>query len=430
MNKKAEKAYDKAMDYYEKGRINKALEICEEVILEGLDNPVVLNFKGLLLYQKGNLNEAITVWKINGDFNNDDIAKNYIKDAIADEKRLDLYRQGEQALKQFKIDKALELFKICSESDFNAIKVNTGIAICYQKKGDLYKAKEYVDKALSIDQNAITAKIIKEELKEDGVELDSQNSSKGFLIGITILFLVLAIGAGGYLIMSKVKTKSLANNIDETKSNELLEEKSSTVDDSKETEVQETSKVNLETTSEEIVKKDSKSSNFDKDKLKMLMESNDLAGVYEQLKNVKAESISSEDTEVYNKAVDLMKSEGVSKFYEYGLWYFNQSNYLDARISFDKAYTYCEGNSLKEHIVFYRASATYKQQDNQTALAQYEEYYNQYPKGIYVQEALYQLTLLSNSVDKEKSKTYANILINNFPNSIYINDNITSILRS
>jgi len=430
MNKKAEKAYAKAMDYYEKGKINKALEICEEVLLEGLDNPVVLNFKGLLLYQKGNLNEAITVWKINEDFNNDDIAKNYIKDAIADERRLDLYKQGEQALKQFKIDKALELFKICSESDFNAIKVNTGIAICYQKKGDLYKAKEYVDKALSIDQNAITAKIIKKELKEDGVDLDSQNSSKGFLIGITILFLVLAIVAGGYLIMSKVKAKNLANNIEETKDNELLEEKSSTVDDSKETEVQETSKVNSETTSEEIVKKDSKSTNFDKDKLKTLMESNDLAGVYEQLKNVKAESISSEDTEVYNKAVDLMKSEGVSKFYEYGLWYFNQSNYLDARISFDKAYTYCEGNSLKEHIVFYRASATYKQQDNQTALAQYEEYYNQYPKGIYVQEALYQLTLLSNSVDKEKSKTYANILINNFPNSIYINDNIASILRS
>ncbi|AWK50498.1 hypothetical protein DIC82_05380 [Clostridium beijerinckii] len=430
MNKKAEKAYDKAMDYYEKGKINKALETCEEVLLEGLDNPVVLNFKGLLLYQKGNLNEAITVWKINEDFNNDDIAKNYIKDAIADERRLDLYKQGEQALKQFKIDNALELFKICSESDFNAIKVNTGIAICYQKKGDLYKAKEYADKALSIDQNAITAKIIKKELKEDGVDLGSQNSSKGLLIGITILFLVLTIAAGGYLIVSKVKSKNLANNIGETKNNEVLEKESSTVDDSKEIEVQETSKVNSETTSEEIVEKYPKSTNFDKDKLKTLMKSNDLAGVYEQLKNVKAESINSEDNELYNEAVDLMKSEGVSKFYEYGLWYFNQSNYLDAQISFDKAYTYCEGNSLKEHIVFYRASATYKQQDNQTALAQYEEYYNQYPKGIYIQEVLYQLTLLSNSVDKEKSKAYANTLVNNFPNSIYINDNIVSILRS
>ena len=33
--------------------------------------------------------------------------------------------------------------------------------MCYQKKGDLYRAKEYIDKALSIDKNAITAKLLK-----------------------------------------------------------------------------------------------------------------------------------------------------------------------------------------------------------------------------------------------------------------------------
>ena len=125
-----------------------------------------------------------------------------------------------------------------------------------------------------------------------------------------------------------------------------------------------------------------------------------------------------------------MKSQGVSKFYEYGLWYFNQNNYSDAKISFDKAYTYCEGNSLKEHILFYRASSSLKELDNQNALVQYEEYYKQYPKGAYAEETLYELALLSNAVDKEKSKTYANALINNFPKSIYINDNIVNIVRS
>lgn len=134
MNKKAKRAYDKAMDYYEKGKINKALGMCEEILSEGLDNPPVLNFKGLLLYQKGNLNEAVTVWKINQDLNNDDIARNYIRDSEADEKRIELYKQGERELKQLNIDKALELFKRCAESDFNAIKVNTGIGMCYQKK--------------------------------------------------------------------------------------------------------------------------------------------------------------------------------------------------------------------------------------------------------------------------------------------------------
>jgi len=424
MNKKAKRAYDKSMNYYEKGEINKALEICEEVLFEGLDNPDVLNFKGLLLYQKGNLNEAIIAWKINGDLNNDDIAKNYIKDSIADKKRIDLYREGEQALKQLKIDKALELFNRCAESDFNTIKVNTAIGMCYQKKGDFYRAKEYVDKALRIDTNAITAKIIEKELKEEGVYSDNKSSSKGFLIAITSLFIVFAIAAGGYLVFSKFKNKDLTINIKEAKSNEVLEEKRSTTEDTKEPEVKN------DTTSEEITKEESKSISFDKEKLKVLMANNDLDGVYEQLKNVKKESISNEDLTVYKKAIDLMKNQGIAKFYEYGLWYFNQNNYSDARISFDKAYTYCEGSSIKEHILFYRASNSLRESNIQIALVQYEEYYKQYPKGVYVQETLYELALLNKTVDKEKSKSYANSLINNFPGSIYINDNITSITRS
>lgn len=430
MNKKVNKTYCKAMNYYEKGKINKALEICEDILLEGLDNPVVLNFKGLLLYQKGNLRDAITIWEMNKDINNDGIAENYIKDAIADKRRLDLYKQAEQALKQLKIDKALELFNKCLESDFNVIKVSTGIAMCYQKKGDLYRAKEYVEKALSIDKNAITAKIIERELKEDGVYLESENSSKGFLIIITSLFVILAIVAGGYLVLSKFKNKDLTNNIEETDNNEDAEEKSSILDNIKDPEVQEKPEVKIEPTSEEIVKETSKNTSFDIEKLKALMANNDFDGIYEQLKNVKAESIISGDAEIYNQAVKLMKNEGVSKFYDYGLWYFNQGNYSNAGISLDKAYTYCEGSYLKEHVLFYRASNSLKESEDQSALAQYEDYYSKYPKGVYAEEALYELALLNNSVDKEKSKNYANTLINNFPKSIYINDNLTSIARS
>jgi tetratricopeptide (TPR) repeat protein len=420
MNKKAKKAYDKAMSYYEKGKINNALELCEKALSEGLDNSVVLNFKGLLLYQKGSLNEAVTVWKINEDLNNNDIAKNYIKDVIADKRRLELYKQGEQALKQLKIDKALELFKMCAESDFNSIKVNTGIAMCYQKKGDFYEAKEYVDKALSIDENAVTAKIIKKELEENNIYLKSGDSSKSFLVGITILFIIFAITAGGYAVISKFKDKNLNKNIEETSSSKNSEEGNTNF---------ESKELSSETSTKKIGD-ESNSISFDKEKVKTLMANNDLDGVYEQLKNVKKEFLSSGDSEVYNQAIDLMKNQGVSKFYEYGLWNFNQNNYSDAKKALDKAYIYCEGNSLKEHVLFYRASNSLKLSNNEGALAQYEEYYKQYPDGVYTQEALYELALLSNPVDKAKSKTYANALIKNYPNSIYVNDNIMNISKS
>ena len=423
MNKRAKKAYDKAMDYYEKGKISKALEICEEILSEGLHNAPVLNFKGLLLYQKGNLNDAVTTWKINEDLNNDKVARNYIRDSEVDEKRIELYKQGERALKQLNIDKALELFKICAESDFNAIKVNTGLGICYQKKGDFYRAKKYVDKALGIDQNAVTAKIIEKELKENGVYSETKNSSNGFLIGVTSLFVVIAIIAGGYLVMAKFKNKDFSQIIEKAKNGGILKESTTSTVEEKEQE-------NQEIKPEEVVNQEPESKKIDTEKLKTLIANNDLDGVYDQLKNVKPESVSSEDSEIYNKAIKLMKSDGVLKFYDYGLWYFNKGNYNDAGISLDKAYTYCEGNSYKEHVLFYRASNSLKKADNNNALKQYEDYYSQYPKGVYTDEALYQLALLTNSADKEKSKKYANTLINNFPRSIYVNDKLAGIARS
>lgn len=434
MNKRAQKAYEKAMDYYEEGNIDKALEICEEALSEGLDNALVLNFKGLLLYQKGNLSEAVTVWKINQDLNNDEVAGNYIRDSEADKNRLELYKQGERALKQLNVDEALKLFKQCAESDFNCIKVNTGIGMCYQKKGDPYRAKEYIDKALKIDQNAVTAKVINKELKESGIYLETTNSSKGALMFITSLVVILALVAGFYLVMAKFKNKDFTQIIEKPKNVEAQEEENNkTVENKKGKEsVEELEKIQESqiNKTEETKKEESTSKKLDSEKLKALMAGNDLDGVYEELKNVEAESVSSQDSDIYNKAVKLMRNEGASKFYDYGLWYFNQGNYKEAAISLDKAYEYCEGNAYKEHILFYRASNYLKNADEKNALKQFEEYYSKYPKGVYTEEALYELAILTNSIDKEKSKKYANTLINNFPRSIYVNDRIAAIARS
>lgn len=428
MNKKAKKAYDKAMDCYERGKINRALELCEDALSEGLDNSVVLNFKGLLLYQKGNLNEAITVWKINKEINGDNVAENYIRDAAMDEKRLVLYKQAEQALKQLKIDMALESFKRCAESDFNCIKVNTGIALCYQKKGDFYRAKEYVENVLSIDSDAITAKIIEKELGDNGIYLDSKKDSKNFLIRIIVIFVVIVIGIGGYLLMWKFRSINQVNNVEQTKDNEI-QLQDSTNNENKKLDVQEKILTNSNTKSDEKPEEQMQGINFNKEKLKILISNKDLDGIYEQLKSVKESSINVEDKELYKNAIGLMENEGVSKFYEYGLEDFNKGNYLKAKDELDKAYNYCQGNDLKEHILFYRASNSYNLSENDTAMGQFEEYYNQYPNGVYIQEALYDLTLLSNQVDEQKGKKYANILIKNFPDSIYANDNIKNIAR-
>lgn len=416
MNKKSKKAYEKAMDYYEKGKINKALEVCELELAQNLRNSNILNFKGLLLYQRGELNEAITVWKFNKDINNDIVAQNYINNAMADKERLELYKEGEHALKQLKIDRALELFKRCSESDFNSIKVNTGIGLCYQKKGDFFKAKEYVDKALNLDKSAVTANILKKELEESIKYYNPQKSSEKIFRFVASLMIVIVLSFAGYSIVMK---RNILMSQDKVHQNE-----------NDESEIKE----NIES-KPEVIQKDIKNepdtiNNFNKEKVETLINNKDYDGIYDAIKDVKEESIGSDNREAYKQAIDLIKSDGVSKFYEYGLWYFNQGNYSDAKDQLDKAYKYCEGNNLKEHIIFYRASTTLKQSDNKAAIQQYEEYYNQYSDGSYIQEVLYELALLNNPENKDKSKYYANTLAEKYPNSLYVNDKIINIINN
>lgn len=257
-------------------------------------------------------------------------------------------------------------------------------------------------------------------MKDSGTFIEERNSSKG-LFGIIIMVIVAAIVVGGYTAVSKYK--SLNNTVEETtKDKSDINKEAYTYEE----------KDNKESTPEtlkEEVKEEHDNIKFNKDKMIALINNNDLDGIYEQIKDIKQESISSDDQGVYKQAVDLIKDQGVSRFYENGLKSFNENKYSDAKVFLDKAYAYCEGNSLKEHILFYRASSSSKLSDNSAAVKQYEEYYSQYPNGVYVEEALYNLALLNSSINKDKSKQYASILINNYPDSMYANNNIKNIIK-
>ncbi len=169
---------------------------------------------------------------------------------------------------------------------------------------------------------------------------------------------------------------------------------------------------------------------FDAEKIKKLIADKNVDALVDELRAINKENIGSENIYLYRQAVDLINAEGVINYYNRGLEYYNQKNYENAEIEFDKAYDFCENNAYREHILFYRASNLSMLIKIELAIKQYEEYYTGYPNGVYTEGALYELAMLTNSIDKEKSKTYANELINNFPKSIYINEYITNILNS
>ena len=203
MGNRLNKIYEKAMDNYHGGYIEKALEQCEKGISLNLKDVRLLNLKGMLLYIKGDLKGAIAVWQINSHYNNDEISKIYLNDAKKDEEKLKLYSLAESDIREFKIDDALEKLEKCRVSDFNSINVNNALAICYLRKGNYLRAMEFNEKALNINKEGKTALEIKNQingyLQDPRDEFKSSMKKRGMiilliLISATAIFNVINIG--------------------------------------------------------------------------------------------------------------------------------------------------------------------------------------------------------------------------------------------
>ncbi|MCF0148929.1 MAG: hypothetical protein HUJ77_11105 [Clostridium sp.] len=160
------KRYEKALYLYNNGNIEKAIEICEKEMSRDLADSKVLNLKGLLLYLKGDLKDATDTWKINRDYNDDEISRLYLKDAENDFKKLELYKEAKELIENLSIGEAIDRLEKCKESDFNFIKVNNALAACYFIKGDEGKVKEHLEKVFKLDKNNKEAKEIKNNYKK------------------------------------------------------------------------------------------------------------------------------------------------------------------------------------------------------------------------------------------------------------------------
>ena len=222
MGNKLNKIYEKSMDNYNKGYIEKALEECEKGISLNLKDVRLLNLKGMLLYIKGDLKGAIAVWKINKDYNNDEISKIYIRDAKKDEENIKLYSLAEHDIKELKIDNAIEKLEKCRVSDFNSINVNNALSICYLRKGNYLKAMEFNEASLIINKEGKTALEIRNQINgylQDPVDEFKNSIKKKALIILLILLGVIAIFI---FLNSNKKDEGLSNNTENIVANEEI----------------------------------------------------------------------------------------------------------------------------------------------------------------------------------------------------------------
>jgi tetratricopeptide (TPR) repeat protein len=193
---KSGKIYVKAMNKYNDGYIDKALDLCERSISINIANAAALNLKGILHYLKGDLDNAKKMWNISYKRNNDEVSKKYLRDAIKDKEKLQLYVNALELIKQLNISGALEILKQCENSHFNFINVNNNISLCYIKQGEYDKALNHINEVLKVDKKNTQAIMNKKTLIEYGNLKKEINYKKIFIVTASVLLTIFIVFLG------------------------------------------------------------------------------------------------------------------------------------------------------------------------------------------------------------------------------------------
>lgn len=402
---KSRKLYIKALNKYNNGDIDKAIQICEESISIDMKNSASINLKGLLCYLKGDLDSAQRLWKMNYGVNKDGVSERYLQDSKEDRERLKLYMTALSLIKELKINEALNLLEKCAGSDFNCINVNNHIALCYMRKGEYDKALAHIKKALEVDKHSSMSKEIMKNLSAyGGLDKGISKINLKYILFAMICFILLGSAMIGYY--KFVKDNKNLNVTKEAPKKEI-------------------SKPNIEAKTEKEAPKKIESEAFPSNKIKSDMESKNFLLLYEEIIKWKNKNISDNDKVILSKANELLKSEGVEYFYNQGSTYMSSNDYNNSKTYLTKAYELGKEHYLYPHIIYMTGSAFYSSGDVENAIKYYIQYEQDFPDGNYEDAVLYNLATIYKDTDKPKAKIYAEKILDKYPQSIYNN----SIIR-
>ncbi|MEW8956722.1 tol-pal system YbgF family protein [Clostridium sp.] len=423
MDKGRRRTYSKVLKYYERGEINKSLNICNKEIAKDMGNRSVLNLNGLMLYLKGDLKGARNIWKINYEVNKDNVAGEYIESLTRDEKREKYYLNALRLSNSNNIREAHEFIEKCMDSDFNAIDVNNLNASLCIKTMEYNKAIKSLDIALR-----------KELIKLGIINKGKYNKLKG--IGIICLIMIilapLAYGVVNNFNMSDFNIASLNfismrdnNSSKEDDESSLAVENNNTLveEDSETKEEKDINKENIKEETEEKVE------TFNSREVKDKISSKDYKYIDNIIKTYKNEELKINDKMVLNSAIEFMNKEGVELAYKEASNLIKDEKFMEAMPMLNIAEEYSGDSYLSPHILYMKGFLSESTEDVENALKYYQEYVDKYKKGEYTEEVLYRLALIYKGIDKPLAVKYARRLVDEFPQSMYNNSNIKNILN-
>lgn len=418
---KSTKLYVKALNKYNEGNIDRALELCEKSISLNVKNTPAINLKGLLYYLKGEIENAQALWKMNYQVNNDSVSRKYFDESKKDEDKNLIYLEALKLIQALKIREALELLSKCKESDYNAININNNIALCYIKLGDYDNALIHINEVLKIEKNNSMALQNKKVLMEYGtIKKEFDFKGMAFIAGaaVIVILIVLVIRFKPYKNIklpsfNTKKTSNLSSKNQSYKNNNDAYNKEETPVINKE------ERIDLKTAEEE---------RFPSDEIKQQLQSNDFDKLYDTYMKWHGKDLKINDKVLISKVQDSLINQGIQYFYKAGTQYLNQKDYQKGKDSLYKAYSLGNQNYLYPHIIYMLGIDYESMDDAENAIKYYSEYDSKFSKGDYEEIVLYQLAMLYKDEDVNKAKSYASRLAASYPDSMYNNSNTKEVL--
>ncbi|MDO5039119.1 tol-pal system YbgF family protein [Clostridium sp.] len=443
-----DKRLKKAKDLYDNKNYKEVLKICDKILEKEYNNEQALELEGEALLKLGRIEEAVLNWQINAEYNNNPTAKMRLQD-VDDE------------TKQRALNLTLNLSNLSKFINSEAKKIEKQKKEAKKIEHKKEEAKDNKNPKI-LEQKEPLAKntIINNEPKEK--DLENKNNKKQF--------------------ETNIENKQVVNDKEDNKkdlrkdeSNSKKIEKDSNRENSKTKDLNASTKeetadknktkndkpsnkgkksaiiavcalivvissyvgikhfkapANNETKQEQTEEKAKMSAEELNSKLSDAISKNDYNEIYTLLEENPQNTITDATKENYDKALELMKTKGIEKFYNEGLEQYKFKTYDKALDSFTKAYKYCNGSYLEPHILYFLGS-TYNSIDKKDDGAKYfQEYLDKYPHSdLYTAEILYNLSLYyHNKGDNKKAKEYAQHIENSYPSSPYYNDVTKDIL--
>ncbi|MBV7276481.1 hypothetical protein I6U48_26755 [Clostridium sp. PL3] len=380
--------YKNGMQYFRDGNLNKAFDYLNIAVTGGIEAEEINNVMALILMYRGEFEEAYKFFIINNKKFNNKISEKYLLAIDEINNYIKSHNEAVDLLKQHRCNDALNILLTIRKSGFKTINDDILICLIYYIKREYNKCKKILAEIYNVNKD----EIFYYELKS---YLDKKNSFR-------LKLAIASIAAMAIMFSSITISKTYKNEQYSLSSIDVAAKPISSVDTS------ESQYKVLARLTDDIMKEN----------------------LYDFAQNDKKIDISKLDDQskkMYYNLKESYSNKAEIYFYKIGLDLYRNGSYNKAYEYLSIAYNNMKGSYLDEHVIFFVAKAAKVTGNN--ALDYYREYVKKYPKGAYIEESLYDLSILAYAnKDIKESQKYASVLAYEYTNSIYYNDRIKYIM--